>query len=416
MCLTMEKDESKEESTIFIRNVSFDTTQESLRSFMKQFGWVEYCLLCIDKTTGHPKGSAFVRFKKKESVDKCLAADANSMYLDGRRLFVDRVIPKKSLEEQLKAKKEKNRDKRNLYLVREGFIHAGSEAANGVSEADLKKRLSLEVKKRKLLQILTNYVSQTRLCIHNLPETVDDRKLKILLLAAADDANAKIIEARVMKNRLSNGKFGKSKGFGFVEFTEHKHALRALRLLNNNPDVFTVQKRPIVEFAIEDKVALNKRKRRLEKSLAKKQAAQNGEGKGEKAKEENVKRKSKKKTSKINSNETATEKTDESKAAEFSGIQSEPIKDKQAVKAPKVNRKITESFKLVEEKSRKEKFLKKIEKLKQQALERRKEKISLKREIRAAKKAKNELVPEFDDFESEFLRKNSQTAQIIKKK
>jgi RNA recognition motif-containing protein len=28
----------------------------------------------------------------------------------------------------------------------------------------------------------------------------------------------------------------KSKGFGFVEFTEHIHALAALRKLNNNPE------------------------------------------------------------------------------------------------------------------------------------------------------------------------------------
>ena len=35
---------------------------------------------------------------------------------------------------------------------------------------------------------------------------------------------------------------GKSRGFGFVAFTDHQHALAALRHLNNNPEVFTNEK------------------------------------------------------------------------------------------------------------------------------------------------------------------------------
>jgi hypothetical protein len=39
---------------------------------------------------------------------------------------------------------------------------------------------------------------------------------------------------------------------GFVEFAEHSHAIAALRELNNNPTIFSKDRRPIVEFAIED--------------------------------------------------------------------------------------------------------------------------------------------------------------------
>lgn len=44
---------------------------------------------------------------------------------------------------------------------------------------------------------------------------------------------------RNMKDLQLNGT-GKSKGFGFVTFTEHEHALAALRTINNNPAIFTV--------------------------------------------------------------------------------------------------------------------------------------------------------------------------------
>lgn len=33
-----------------------------------------------------------------------------------------------------------------------------------------------------------------------------------------------------------------SKGYGFITFTEHEHALQTLRKVNNNPDIFTVFK------------------------------------------------------------------------------------------------------------------------------------------------------------------------------
>ena len=63
-------------------------------------------------------------------------------------------------------------------------------------------------------------------------------------------------------------------GFAFVEFTQHTHAVQCLTKLNNNPNIFTDDKvlflefvntftflfqRPIVEFSLENRVALNKK-------------------------------------------------------------------------------------------------------------------------------------------------------------
>merc|ERR1712111_59142 len=46
-------------------------------------------------------------------------------------------------------------------------------------------------------------------------------------------------------------------------------ALGTLRSMNNNPDVFTKDQRPIVEFSIENKKVLNAKMKRLEKSREK---------------------------------------------------------------------------------------------------------------------------------------------------
>ena len=127
--------------------------------------------------------------------------------------------------------------------------------------------------------------------------------------------------------KKSELKFGKSKGFGFVEFKEHIHAMKALRNLNNNPNIFSPQKRPIVEFSIENKVALNKKRHRIERNL---------------------------KNNQKNSLENIEDLPEED--IDYSGVMSRPDKPNQKVKAPKVNRKLGEMQKQL--KTRKKKILK----------------------------------------------------------
>ena len=52
-----------EGNTLFIKNMSFDTDQETLKELFSQYGRVKYALLCVDPLTEHPRGTAFVQFK-----------------------------------------------------------------------------------------------------------------------------------------------------------------------------------------------------------------------------------------------------------------------------------------------------------------------------------------------------------------
>ena len=63
-----------------------------------------------------------------------------------------------------------------------------------------------------------------------------------------------VLQVKILKDikKLSSNTKVRSHGVAFVEFTEHEHALVALRVLNNNPETFGPEHRPIVEFAIED--------------------------------------------------------------------------------------------------------------------------------------------------------------------
>jgi len=56
-------DDVSEGKTLFIRNVPFSATQESLSDLFKSYGDLVYALLVVDPLTEHPKGTAFVKYK-----------------------------------------------------------------------------------------------------------------------------------------------------------------------------------------------------------------------------------------------------------------------------------------------------------------------------------------------------------------
>merc|ERR1712059_17519 len=148
-------------------------------------------------------------------------------------------------------------------------IREGTMAAEGVSPSDLARRKVVERQKKNLLKNLNMFVSANRLCVRNLPTHVDDSRLKSIF-AKEVKKGARITEAKVMKNLAGeSGGEAVSKEFGFVSFENHEDALQALRNVNNNPKIFTPDRRPIVEFSIENRKALLARQKRLEKSREK---------------------------------------------------------------------------------------------------------------------------------------------------
>lgn len=265
--------------TLFIRNLSFDMEEKQLKEFFEEnFGETVYCLICKDKETGESKGTAFVKFKSADDANKCLSEFRDKdmvtkFNVNGRNLMILPAISRERVQD-LKKQPLKHKDKRNLHLAREDFIKPTSEEAEGVSKSDLEKRKLLDLRKREKLKNLHNFVSDVRLCIHNLPQSVDDTRLKQIFMKniKEDHPKAKIVECKVMRNKNKDGKLGTSKGFAFVAFSKPEHSLAALRKLNNNPNIFSKEKRPIVEFSIENLVAINKKKTRLARSQQRAQA------------------------------------------------------------------------------------------------------------------------------------------------
>lgn len=58
-------------------------------------------------------------------------------------------------------------------------------------------------------------------------------------------------------------------GYAFVNFTRHEDALKTIELLNNNAKIFGPQRRPIVQFAVENRRALQLKDERRDRLRAK---------------------------------------------------------------------------------------------------------------------------------------------------
>ncbi|XP_043472626.1 RNA-binding protein 28-like isoform X2 [Leptopilina heterotoma] len=255
-----------EGKTVFLKNVPFQAKNEDLKYCMEQFGPVFYALVCVDPLTEHSKGTAFVKFRNVEDAEKCLAAGTELKIFD-QILDPHRALHKNEVVERKNIKSEKVKDSRNLYLVKEGVILARHPSAVGVSAQDIEKRLQLERWKSQILRNLNMFVSRIRLVVQNLPPSMNDSQLREIFKKHSGP-NAVISEARVMRNLRkpdANG-IGESKEYGFVSFTSHEDALKALRSINNNPNIFSKQKRPIVAFSIENRVIINAKQKRFNKS------------------------------------------------------------------------------------------------------------------------------------------------------
>lgn len=266
-----------EGKTVFIRNLSFDSEEEDLGELLQQFGDLKYVRIVLHPDTEHSKGCAFAQFMTQEAAQKCLEAaspetEGGGLKLDGRQLKVDLAVTRDEAAKLRTKKVKKPTGTRNLYLAREGLIRAGTKAAEGVSAADMAKRERFELLKHQKLKDQNIFVSRTRLCLHNLPKAVDDKQLRKLLLSSTrGEKGVRIKECRVMRDlKGAHGKVkGQSLGYAFVEFQEHEHALAALRHINNNPEIFGPQKRPIVEFSLEDRRKLKIKEMRMQRSLQK---------------------------------------------------------------------------------------------------------------------------------------------------
>ena len=255
--------------TVFAHNLSGETSALDLKSALAKFGRVRACRLVLDKTTGQSKRTAFVEFSDAAAADAAVAAarDNPGVVVDGRQVQLATAVTREEARALGVGKTLVGggvvKDRRNLYLAQEGEILQDSPASVGVSAADMEKRKRAAEEKMAKLQNPNFSVSSTRLHIRNVPTTMDEKTLRSLFVNAVQARTGRqpsVKQARLLRDteRLDGLGQQRSRGMGFVEFAQHQDALAALRAVNNNPTIFGKDRRPIVEFALEDARAARK--------------------------------------------------------------------------------------------------------------------------------------------------------------
>lgn len=244
------------------------------------------------------------------SLDRDSAARMAERSAEGRKEMLGR-IPREN-------------DKRNLYLLNEGRIGPNSKLAQLISQSDLDIReRSFTMRVDQLKKNPGLHLSMTRLAIRNLPRAMNDKSLKQLgrkaivefateakngarqplskeeidrstkqkhfvleKLGITDDEEKKrvskhgvVTQAKVINEVKGSGEYGRSRGYGFLEFRDHKNALMALRWLNAHEvtkaeivngltedqrkmaerEKTTGRRRLVVEFAIENASVVKRR-------------------------------------------------------------------------------------------------------------------------------------------------------------
>jgi nucleolar protein 4 len=219
--------------------------------------------------------------KVKHSILENENADSSGLYtIEGRVLQIAKAVEReqavKLTEQGTNMRTDRDKDKRKLYLLSEGTVASGTPLYDSLAPSEIKMREDSATQRKKLIQNNpTLHISLTRLSIRNLPRNINSKDLKALAREAvvgfAKDVKSglraqlsKEEEARggeemrkAEKQRKAKGKgivrqakivfegregakipeesgAGRSRGYGFVEYSSHRWALMGLRWLNGH--------------------------------------------------------------------------------------------------------------------------------------------------------------------------------------
>ena len=78
---------------IFVGNLDFNVTEESVRSLFERYGAVNSARIMTDRDTGRSRGFAFVEMENETEADQAITA-LNGYTMDGRALNVNEARPK----------------------------------------------------------------------------------------------------------------------------------------------------------------------------------------------------------------------------------------------------------------------------------------------------------------------------------
>jgi RNA recognition motif-containing protein len=79
---------------LYVGNLSYDTTEETLRTLFAEYGEIESVRLISDRYTGRSKGFAFVEMSTEQAAQEAISG-LNGKQVDNREIKVDNAKPQR---------------------------------------------------------------------------------------------------------------------------------------------------------------------------------------------------------------------------------------------------------------------------------------------------------------------------------
>ena len=280
---------------------------------------------------------------RKRSVLEDSSVDRTGKFiLDGRVLQISKAVDRTEAARLTFAnahfRNARDKDRRRLYLLSEGIVPPTSSLYEELSAFDIKIREDSAKQRQTLIRSNpTLHLSLTRVSVRNLPRSITSKTLKSIareavvgfaqdvkdgkrkqlskeeltrggdeMKAAERDRRAKgkgivkqakiVFEGRDGFKVTEDSGAGRSRGYGFIEYSSHRWALMGLRWLNGyaaNPSADATKstassssgparkKRLIAEFAIENAQVVLRRQEREKKARERSRFVMQQKEKGE---------------------------------------------------------------------------------------------------------------------------------------
>jgi cold-inducible RNA-binding protein len=77
---------------VYVGNLSYNTTESTLRTLFAEYGEIESVNLITDRDTGRPKGFAFVEMSTEQAAEAAIGG-LNGKSVDDREIKVDKAKP-----------------------------------------------------------------------------------------------------------------------------------------------------------------------------------------------------------------------------------------------------------------------------------------------------------------------------------
>lgn len=213
-------DEMKANFTnVYVKNVEADTTDEELRDLFAKYGEITSATLARDPETGKSRSFGFVNFVDHEAASAAVEA-LNEIDFKGQKLYVGRAQKKHEREEELRKQHEAARvEKATKYQGVNLYI----------------KNLDDEIDDEKLREIFAPYGTITSAKIMRdgpIDRSGTPDKEKEKENQKDGDRDHEDASEKKESGRSERRSAGKSKGFGFVCFSNPDEATKAVTELN----------------------------------------------------------------------------------------------------------------------------------------------------------------------------------------